>query len=242
MKRKLFWTAWCLLPVALLAFHFGPGQEWLKRDDARRAIHTALAAERDLDWTTAADAYADARESLPADARAQRTRLALEEAKARIQAGEIIEGQTQLEELLADELAQSSPDEAMVRELRDELGTTAYWAAWLMRLDGALPDEWLLEAETARQHFRLLAEDAEDPAAAETHKKNVEAVIRLEQMDLSELQALPLPKNCPNCSNGLCQKKREQRLSKCKKPGNKDAREEIKTDSAGEAMKRGSGS
>ena len=68
-------------------------------------------------------------------------------------------------------------------------------------------------------------------------------MIKLEQMDLSILQALPLPKNCPNCCNSLCQKKRDQRLSKCKngkKPS--DARKQIKTDAAGGALNRGQGS
>lgn len=242
MKRKLFWVLWCLLPVGALALHMGPGQEWLRRDNAARAVHVALAAQGDADWAGAADAFGRAQDLLSEDARAGRARLALAEAKARIQAGELTEGQDQLEELLADELAQAAPETELVEQLRNELGTTAYWGAWLMRLDGALPDEWLLEAETARQHFRLLAEGTTDDAEADTFMKNVEAVIRLEQMDLSDLQALPLPKNCPNCSNGICQKKRDQRLSKCKKPGKGDAREKIKSDSAGDAMKRGSGS
>ncbi|MBK7405175.1 MAG: hypothetical protein IPJ41_11225 [Phycisphaerales bacterium] len=242
MKKRLFWSVWGFVPAAALVVHLGPGQEWLRRDDAARAVRVALAAERDGNWSEAADSFARAGDALPESARAERARLALSEAKARVRAGQLVEGQDQLENLLDAELTRPSPDAGMVRQLRHELGTTAYWGAWLMRLDGATPDEWLLEAETSRQHFRLLAEDALAPSEADTSKKNVEAVIRLEQMDLSELRALPLPKNCPNCSKGLCQKKRDQRLSKCKKPGNKDAREQIKSDSAGDALKRGSGS
>jgi len=73
---------------------------------------------------------------------------------------------------------------------RESLGTDAYFSGWLMRLDGAAPDEWKPETEKARQQYPLLAESA--PATKPTpSRKDVEAVIRLEQMDLSELQGLP---------------------------------------------------
>ena len=50
--------------------------------------------------------------------------------------------------------------------------------------------------ESARQAYKLLAEEAEkrgDAAAAKKHREDLEASIRLARMDLSELQGLPLP-------------------------------------------------
>jgi len=91
----------------------------------------------------------------------------------------------------------------------------------------------------------MLSEDADkaSDADAETFKKDLEAVIKLEQMDLDELRAMAPPKCCCKCS-GLCQQKRGQRLSQCKNPGKKpsDVRQQIKTDSAGAAAERGKGS
>ena len=95
-----------------------------------------------------------------------------------------------------------------------------------MRLEGAAAAEWTVQAEGARQHFRLLAEDGlkADPASARAHQDNLEATIRLERMDLTELQGLPLPKMCQGCKN-VSQKCRGQCQSKCKKPGEKKAKD-----------------
>jgi hypothetical protein len=60
-------------------------------------------------------------------------------------------------------------------------------------------------------------------------------------MDLSELQGLPLPKKC-KCNGNCCQKKREQRMSKCQGKKPSDARDEIKKNSAGQAQNRDKGS
>jgi hypothetical protein len=117
-----------------------------------------------------------------------------------------------------------------------------------MRLEGATNAEWMAETESSRQHFRLLSENAQkpgDPTLASDFQKNLEAVIRLELMDLSELKALPLPKQCKNCSN--CSSKcRKQRESNCKKPGeSKDVREKIserKSKNAGKSGREGTGS
>ena len=78
--------------------------------------------------------------------------------------------------------------------------------------------EWLAQVDNARQNFRYLAEQDREPASIEKHQKNLEATIRLARMDLSELQALPLPKNCQGCKN-VSQKCRNQKESK--NPGEK---------------------
>jgi hypothetical protein len=240
----MLWAAWGLVPVAALALHLGPGQTLMARDAAGDHLSRARAAEKAEDWGTAADEYALAQAALPAEAHGERARLAISEAKARIQSGNLLEGAETLEALITEEQSSAKPDADVVEQARQELGTARYYAAWLMRLDGAAPDEWKPESEAARQQFRLLAESAQasgDSGPAEDYKKNLEEVIRLEQMDLNELQGLPLPKKCPCNCKGLCQKKREQRLSKCKNPGQKeDVRKDI-SKSAGKAAERGKG-
>lgn len=242
MKSKVFWSIWALVPVAVGAWHLGPGQCMMKRDRAGQCLRDAASAVASEDWAAAAAAYAAARDALPEGARAEALRLSIEEAKARIEAGEFVEGAQQLEQLIAEQEAAAQPDAAAVEEMRAKLGEVAYLTAWMMRIEGATADEWKPETEKARQQFRLLAETTEDAASAETYSRNLEAAIRLEQMDLSELLALPLPKKCcGNCKN-LCDKKRKQRMSQCRNPGEKDAREEIKKDAADTAKKRGNGS
>lgn len=242
MKSKLAWVVWAMVPVAVGALHLGPGQCLLKRDDAGANIREAGLAAAQADWQTAAEKYAAARDLLPEDAAAERLKLAIAEAKARVEAGDFIEAARQYEELIAQQEAAGSPDSAALTELRAGLGEVAYYTAWVMRIEGATSDEWKPETEKSRQQFRLLSETVSDEADAEMFKKNLEAAIRLEQMDLNELLALPLPKDCCSKCKGLCDQKRKQRMSQCKKPGEKDGREKIKSDSAGAAKKSGNGS
>lgn len=242
MKTKLAWIVWALVPVGVAALHMGPGQCLMKRDEAGAHIRTAGLAAATEDWITAADAYAQARDLLPETASAERLKLAIAEAKARVESGDFLEGARQFEELIARQEASGSPDSTVLKELRSELGEVAYLTAWMMRVEGAAPDEWKPETEKSRQQFRLLSETMADDADAESFKKNLEAAIRLEQMDLSELLALPLPKKCCSNCKGVCDQKRKQRMSQCNKPGEKDGREKIKTDSAGAAKKTGTGS
>ena len=42
MKKNLFILLWALAPVALLAYHYGPGQNELAREDAKAVSYTHL--------------------------------------------------------------------------------------------------------------------------------------------------------------------------------------------------------
>jgi hypothetical protein len=225
MRKKLFITLWLLLPILALAFHYGPGQRRLAQDQVAAKIAAAQAAEKEGDWKAAVAAYTDALSLLPAGQTAARNKLQLAHANARMFSGDLPEAILELESLLTDMLKGNSSAGA-VREVRGTLASAQYYAGWLMRLEGAAAAEWTLQTEQARQNFRLLAEQTrKDPALSLDYEKNLEATIRLERMDLSELQGLPLPKQCQGCKN-CSQKCRSQRESKCKNEGEqkKDAR------------------
>jgi hypothetical protein len=172
----------------------------------------------------------------------------LAEAIATINSGELVVGQEQLQTLISEMEADDQADQDVLAAARHDFATSCYYAAWMMRLEGAEADEWMLEAETARQQFRLLAEDEGGPQQ-QVAAENLEATIRLEQMDLRTLMAMPLPKNCCSKCNGLCQKKRKQAASRCqdgkdgkdskKKEQQEDVRKDIKQDGAG--LNEGSG-
>jgi hypothetical protein len=221
MRKKLFLYCWLLTPVALLAYHYGPGQNDLARDEAAQKIALAKSCEQTEDWPGALAAYADALAKLPATERAARWQLRLAQSKARMHVGELPEAIGDMEGLLA-EMQKEGAAAAQLDDVRANLGTAEYYAAWLMRLEGAATAEWTVEVENARQHFRLLAEDklASGSPAAKDYQENLEATIRLARMDLSELQGLPLPKLCQGCKN-VSQKCRSQCDSKCKKPAEK---------------------
>ena len=145
----------------------------------------------------------------------------------------MLEGQEELAALLMELARDDANATALAAAVRQESAWANYYAAWQLRLEGATPDEWKPEAEEARQQFRWLAESAlPGSAEREAFEKDLEATIRLEQMDLGTLMARPKPKNCPNCS-GLCQRKRKKCQSQCRGKGpsrgqQQDARKEIK--------------
>jgi len=249
MRKRLLIGVWLLVPVVLLAVHYGPGQRGIAWDRAAEKLALAQAAEKTEAWSDAVQLYSEALAALPSTDIKQRYQIRLAAAKARMYSGELPEAKADLEGLLAD-AQKSSADASLVREIRANLASAEYYAGWLMRLEGAATEEWIAETESSRQHFRLLAEQTQpQPAAnsANDYQKNLEAVIRLELLDLSELKGLPLPKQCKNCSN--CSSKcRKQRESACKNPGNsksEDAREKIakeKQQGAGKSSREGTGS
>jgi hypothetical protein len=249
MRKKLLIAVWLLVPVVLFAVHYGPGQAGLSRDKAAGKIARAQVAETAENWSDAVQLYSEALADLPAADVTRRYQLRLAQAKARMNSGELPEAKADLEGLLA-EAQKSGVSAALVGEIRSGLAGDEYYSGWLMRLEGAATEEWMAETESSRQHFRLLAEQSKQSGLATLatdHQKNLEAVVRLELMDLSELKGLALPKQCKNCSN--CSSKcRAQRASACKNPGNgksEDARAKIseeKKTGAGKSSREGTGS
>ena len=230
MKKNLLIFLWALAPVALLAYHFGPGQAGLAREEARASIRAALNFEASEEWRQTIDAYNDALAALPDTETAKRQQLQLARANARIYVGELPEAMLSMEHLL-DETAKGS-DSELESKVRSSLASAQYYTGWLMRLELAEKKEWKEPLEKARQNFRLLAEQTAktDAKASEDHQKNLEAVVRLARMDLSEVQALPLPKKCEGNKN-VCSKCRGQKKSN--KPKDMKKKEDARGASVG---------
>ena len=230
MKKNLLIFLWALAPVALLAYHFGPGQAGLAREEARASIRAALNFEASEEWRQTIDAYNDALAALPDTETAKRQQLQLARANARIYVGELPEAMLSMEHLL-DETAKGS-DSELESKVRSSLASAQYYTGWLMRLELAEKKEWKEPLEKARQNFRLLAEQTAktDATASEDHQKNLEAVVRLARMDLSEVQALPLPKKCEGNKN-VCSKCRGQKKSN--KPKDMKKKEDARGASVG---------
>lgn len=224
--KKILTIACLILPIVVLAFHYGPGREGRARDLAAATLEKARAAERAEQWTAAVDTYQEALNALPKDDVAAQWKIRLAKANARVFTGQLPEAMQDMQSLLAD-VQKANGDKALVADVRQSLATAQYYAGWLMRLEGASREEWTVEVDQSRQNFRLLAEEARnaDSSRVDEHEKNLESVIRLARMDLAELQGLPLPKQCQGCKN-CSQKCRSQRESKKKEPSEqpKDAR------------------
>jgi len=202
-------TVWLLLPVGFGAYHLGPGQEGLRLDDAgdhlARAEEHAARGERLLatdpagaraDFTLAKEELEQALALLPEGRGALESRVRLEIAKCQMNASELPKANASLAALV-EELADAPEVEAeLLAEARAAYASSQYYMTWLVRLEGAGREEWEPRIETARQTYKLLAEEAEARGDAETaaaHREDLEASIRLARLELSELQGLPLP-------------------------------------------------
>jgi hypothetical protein len=223
--KKLLLYCWLLMPVLLLAYHYGPGQVGISRDGAADHLAAAQSLEQQEDWAAAAKTYLEVLAKLPSADREARWKVRLAQVKARMRAGELPEVVSEFENLLA-ELEKENAPAALKSETRASLAMAQYYAGWLMRLEGAPKEEWTTQVDGARQQYRLLAEEAlkAEPAAAKGHQENLEATIRLARMDLSELEGLPLPKFCQGCKD-VSQKCRCQSQSQSKKPAEKEAKD-----------------
>jgi len=230
MRKTILVAVWLLVPVLLLAYHYGPGQTRLSRDDAAQNIADARQLETSGDWLGAYEAWTEALAALPETDIKSRTHVQLAKARARMYIGELPEAIEDLEQLL--DSAQGILPEANTDEIRATLATAQYYAGWLMRLEGAPSEEWMLPVESSRMNFRMLAEGAANAKLKSDYKKNLEASIRLAQMDLSELEGLPLPKFCQGCKN-VSQKCRSQRQAKSEKQGEGEKKEEKDARGAG---------
>lgn len=209
MRNALLFV-FLLLPAVALAYHYGPGQDRLRADDAARLVargresaeraREAARAEgdeaaRDL-WAESEAAYAEALPLL-SDAEAGAARGArLERAKAWMFLSRLPEARAEFERLVEEMAADPGADAAQLRDARAALAESRFYMTWLLRLEGASREEWEPEIDAARQGYKLLHEEAAangDDRLASASRESLEAAVRLARLDLSELQGLPLP-------------------------------------------------
>jgi hypothetical protein len=224
--RTLVLLGWLLVPVAFGAYHYGPGQERLRLDDAAAVLAEADRLAAAEDWQAAVAKYDAAQAMLPEGRIDDVRRIRLKRAKAQMFAHQLPEASAALQELVE----QMQDDKTASAQLRDEAreaqASAQYYITWLKRLEGLGEPEWEPDIESARQTYRLLAEKAEsagDHVAARRHSEDLESAIRLARMDVGELQGLAIPTQCQGCKSGQC-KKPGRKPGKSNSEQKKDAR------------------
>ena len=208
--RKLMLFIWLLIPVAVGAYHYGPGQDRMRSDRAADAVARAETAAREaralaaksgddaarMLWAEAEEAYGEALELLPGERTEEGRALRLERAKAQMFIGKLFDARRDLAGLVEEIEGDAGHDPSRLDGARAALANAEFYATWLLRLEGAPREDWEPEIEAARQNYRLLAEKAErsgDVKLAAATREDLEAAVRLARMDLTELQGLPLP-------------------------------------------------
>ena len=208
--RKTLLFVWLLVPVAVGAYHFGPGQDRIRADRAADAADRAASAARTAreiaaadgddaartSWAEAVAAYTEALEQLPPGKDREARALRLERAKAQMFVSKLFEARRELELLVREIGEDKDATPAEMADARATLANAQYYATWLLRLEGAPREEWEPEIEASRQNYKQIAEAAAksgDEKLASLSRENLEAAIRLERMELSDLQGLPIP-------------------------------------------------
>lgn len=194
--RTVLLIGWLMVPVVVAAWHYGPGQEKLRLDDVARVLAEADRLAASQEWAAAEEKYDEALKMLPGDRVAEARRIRLERAKVQMLAHKLPDAHADLQGLVEEMKDDPAADPKVLDEARSALGSSQYYMTWLMRLEGQAREVWEPEIEAARQTYKLLAEQAEakgDAALAQKCREDLESAIRLERMDLSELQGLPLP-------------------------------------------------
>ena len=194
--RMVLLVCWLIVPVAAGAYHFGPGQQRMLLDDAQELVEQAQQDVANEQWAEAETKYEQALELLPEDRVHERRRVRLERAKAQMLVKKLPVAHRDMKALVEEMQQDENADADLLNESRRVLANSRYYITWLMRLEGKSKSEWEPEIESARQTFRMLAEDAKksgNNAAAEQNQKDLESSVRLARMDLSDLQGLPLP-------------------------------------------------
>lgn len=232
--RILFAIVWGLVPLFGVAYHYGPGQEKVTLDRIDSILASAESSFESKDYKQAVQHYDDALALLPKDRIHDSRKIRLERNKVMMNAEQLPDSYLDLENLLDELSNDENADPKLLEETRSTMANAQYYVTWTVRLEGADKNQWEPIIEGSRQNYRLLAEDAKKSGDTEKQKyfqENLEAVIRLADLDLKELQAIPLPKQCKckGCKGGCCngngkKKGKGKGKSKKKKKGNKDNR------------------
>ena len=223
--RTLVLLGWLMVPVAFGAYHFGPGQERLRLDDAARALAEADRQAAAEQWQTALSKYDEAQALLPEGRVDAVRRIRLKRAKVQMFAHQLPEANAALSELVDQLQDDKTASPALRDEAREAQANVQYYMTWLRRLEGLGADEWEPDIESARQTYRLLAEQAEsagDQTLAKRHREDLESAIRLARLDIGELQGLTIPSQCQGCKSGQCKKPGGKKMGKGEQK--KDAR------------------
>lgn len=189
--RKICLFIWCVLPIAWACYYYGPGQEHLKRDNAAELMQQARVEEKNGNWDKARQLYDDAVKMLPEE-NSDHEKVTLRLAKLRtfLNSSEAVKATEEAEALMLDvETGKLKVSSKYKNDIRASLAHAEYYTAWHMRLEGSPRVKWMKELETARQNFRVLAEQQGDKSL----KTNLEAAILLARMDLNKLKTIPIP-------------------------------------------------
>ena len=182
MKKWLV-LGWLMIPVVLMSYHFGPGQDALAFRQAQEHLATAQQLEAAGHYEEAIDAYAETLVTLPmtdepdVDVATARDQLRLAQIRGHFQLGRLAETIASLNVLIANVEREHGARSPLAYDVRDFLGRVHFQAMVALRLESAEKDVWRRHWEMSRQNFRFLAENTTDDRNL-LDRQNLEVVIK----------------------------------------------------------------
>ena len=216
---------WGLVPLVWGAYHYGPGQEQVTLDQIDTMLQAADDAVAKENYSEAVQLYNDALELVPKEQVHDSRKIRLERNKNLMLAEQLPDAYLDMQTLLDEMNTDEKSDPKLLEEVRATMANAQYYVTWTVRLEGADKNDWEPIIEGSRQNYRLLAENAKkngDTEKQKSYQEDLEAVIRLADLGLKELQAIPLPKQCKckgcckGCCNGKCKGKKKGKGKKKK--------------------------
>jgi hypothetical protein len=207
--KILILTLWCLVPIGLLAYHYGPGKQGLSLDSTSELLEEARAHTTSGNPVKTIAALERALVALPKDRTHEAREIRLEIAKARMTNAGLPEAREELAALVEEINADPQAPATLRDDALASLASARFYMTYLMKLEGLPDSEWEPEIEAARQERKLLvqrATQAGNTAAATRHADDLESAIRLARMEPEELYGLAIPKQCSGCKSGKCNK------------------------------------
>jgi hypothetical protein len=208
MKKWLI-LIWLLIPVALVSYHFGPGQAALAYRQAQAQLADAQKLEQDGHFEEASDRYGETLAALPhsdepsPDLAVRREQLRLAQVRARFQLGRLAETLDSLNVLIEEIEREHGANSDLANDARDLLGRVHYQAMVALRLESAEEAVWKKHWELARQNFRFLAEHTTG-RRNQLDRRNLEVVIK--SFDLPQ-EAFAAPAGGATTTAGLVSNK-----------------------------------
>lgn len=182
MKKWLI-LVWLLIPVALVSYHFGPGQAAFAYRQAQTHLADAQKLEQAGHFEEAIDRYGETLAALPEsdapppDLAMRRDQLRLAQIRARFQLGRLAETLDSLNALIEEIERDHGAHSPLADDARDLLGRVHYQAMVALRLESAEEAVWKKHWELARQNFRFLAEHTTGRRNS-LDRRNLEVVIK----------------------------------------------------------------
>lgn len=183
LVKKWLILLWLLVPVALLSYHFGPGQRELAWREAAALRAEAAKHEQNQQWEQAIAAYGQAVSAVPTfsdDANAAtlaRDQLRLAQLRAAFQLGKLDDTLTDTRQFVEHVESIHGAQSQLAFDARDFLGRVHYQAMIALRLESAEKQVWMKHWELSRQNFRFLAEHSL-ANRNDLDRQNLEVVIK----------------------------------------------------------------